>query len=251
MTAYRYPGEVRKRQIGGWLIFLAIGLATSPFMLLYDAYILVDALFVSPRALPWDVTTVLQYSLAGDLVLLPMALFAALSFFGRDQSAPLWVTAALLANVAVTLGYSVAILVASDRMFDVLGVGEQNKQIDWRFYSSAGVIAGGDSFPITFQLIRSVVYAAIWIAYLRLSQRAADTFYEPRTATPPVNASAKLEMEVLGVGKKYRVVCPGCGRGLMVRAEDTSKEARCQGCQGPVVLAPPVGPDNPWDFSSA
>ena len=138
--------------IGGWLLLPAIGFVLGPIMgivslvLSLGAYSLLEApALEAPVAL--RVLRVLD--LLVSLALLVFLVYAATQFFGKKKEAPAVIIAYLIASVAVSLLLLVAWLAAG-----------------------AGEIAA----DYGARLGASVILAAVWIPYFRVSRRVKATF---------------------------------------------------------------------------
>lgn len=149
------------RNIGGWLILLAIGIVFSPFRMLYFAFIVyfpmlydngwkAHTLETSNAYLPsWGLF--LFGEIIINLAILLVSIYLVLLFFGKKSNFPKWYASISLFSVIFLLidSYILTLIVPTTLMFDVETIKELSK---------------------------SLISLFIWTPYLFLSQRSKETF---------------------------------------------------------------------------
>ena len=152
-----------RKGIGGWLIFVVIGLVISPFRI---AYFLAAAYWPIFRDDTWHQLTtpgthayhalwapLLCFELIGNLGMMALALVTLVSLLRRKRGTPRLAIAWLaFAAAYVAVDYFVANLIPA--------------------------VAALPSQESAKELLRSLVVAAIWIPYFLVSKRVEATFVE-------------------------------------------------------------------------
>ncbi len=134
------------KDIGGWLVLPAIGLVLGPIISVVSL-IAAMALFSDVEASGYG--GIYQLELLVQLGLLAFLIYAAMRFFGKKSNAPSTIITLLIASLVASAGLLVIELSAGAEEFAI----ESGKQ-----------------------LVRDVIWAAIWIPYFRVSKRVKATF---------------------------------------------------------------------------
>ena len=132
--------------IKGWLLLPAIGFILGPIV---GAISLINALGVYPAVVKTKYAGVFTLELLVIAGLLVFMIYVAILFFKKNRSAPSTIITLMVVNLVSAL---------------LLLVIELN--------------AGADAFAAQSgkQVIRSIISAAIWIPYFRMSKRVKATF---------------------------------------------------------------------------
>jgi len=166
--AYRYnpaprraPEVVPMLEIGGWLKLLGLGIFIGPFLMLWRTRSAARVLFsvaawttLTRHGLggqPPSIAPIIVFELFGQLALTAYGVALIPIFLGRRRSFPFHFTAYAVGSVGFQL-------------IDVVWAGATMTAHD----STKGVAA----------IVRTLVWATLWIAYLRTSDRARATFVE-------------------------------------------------------------------------
>ncbi len=159
LTVYKkYDPEpelgAKELSFGGWLILPAIGLAISPFKLVYD---IVNAGFFNPMIWTayvddkFEYTLYIGFELAYNILYLVFVILLCILFIKKRTSFPKLIIVMYIANLLIpvvdALGYYVVF--SADQVFDL----EDRKLI-----------------------MRSLIGACIWIPYFITSKRVKNTF---------------------------------------------------------------------------
>jgi len=153
--------EKSPRDIGGWLIFVALGVIFTPLRILYFLATTYPPMFSSGAWHSLTTETSEAYSpywapylfgeIAVNLVVVGAALYSASLFFSKKSSFPKWYAGiAIFSVIFIFLDSYVATLIIPDMSL---------------FDADTGKEFG-----------RSLVSALIWTPYLFLSQRSKETF---------------------------------------------------------------------------
>lgn len=144
--------------IGGWLILVAIQVAVQPLRLLAESGSMVNAysiqswtLLTQPGGTAYNAlwAPILLFELAANLTMIAGALLAAILFFKRRTSAPLFVVATLWLSPALAI--LDAVLIGS-----VLAEGPKSEEIS--------------------RIVGALIAAGLWTAYFIESKRVKSTF---------------------------------------------------------------------------
>jgi hypothetical protein len=149
------PFRVEKaEQIGGWLIFLAIGITLTPLNLINDIFISADFFdsktwAVHWKSQSWGLLIITFFELVYNMFYLVFSVVIIILFYKRRSSLPRVLSIYLCVILFVTI------------MDTVL--------VNW--------LSGTDFSKSSYQNIyRSIAMVLIWIPYFRISQRAGMTF---------------------------------------------------------------------------
>jgi hypothetical protein len=185
LKCWRYspdrPGVagLRPRPIGGWLILIAVGIFLSPLIVLYTLaagpyfhQAIWTSLRVTPRA---GLGLCVVLMIAGSCFLLVCTVLEVILFVKRRDLFPGIFILTLLVNLALLVFDSVAA----------------------RHFFGTGTTADLDG------ITRAVIYAAVWIPYMRLSERVRNTFvvrYTGGGTETPVPGFAGLQDTLQAAG---------------------------------------------------
>lgn len=150
-------GYINDKPLGGWLIVLAIGITISPFVMIYGYADLSQYWLASNwtnlKIVYSDEYFAISALIVGELVFntlfLVLIILSVVLFYQRRTSAPLLITIFLVSHT---------VFVALD-VFALEAILKDNSI--------------NESMP---EIVRSVIYTAIWVSYLNTSQRVKETF---------------------------------------------------------------------------